>query len=311
MPTAVLERTGESGDNGQVRESSPRRRLWCALVLVLAAGCRHGPLPTTIAIGPKQELIAHARIGNASIKLQLDTGASTTSLSPTVCRRLGIPFGHTAYEPPATGGGAGGALRDVKWTLVSRFQLADEVFYMQPLAVIELDTAGGAIDGVLGMDVLGQYILDVDLGAREFALRDQRDTSFRAADLVAASYRPLVGGQIGVTVAIDGRPTTAVLDLGSNRTLANRLALEPDDHDETISAAIGADGNRAKFHAASDVRLDLGELELHAPSVWISDLPIFGTFGLADRPAVVLGTDALAGRRVVIDPFARQVYVSR
>lgn len=288
-----------------------QRHAAIAVVLGAIAGCHHTPLSTTLVMGPKRELLAHAAIDERPVMLQLDTGASHTSVSPALCRRLGLYTSLARFEAPAQGRGAGGAFSRVLWT-VARLRFAGEILHLHPMAVIELSNAGDAIDGVLGMDVLSRYVLDVDLRSRRFTLHGKDDATFRPDDLISLGYTSLPGGQIALAITIAGRPATAVLDLGANRTLANpHVALAPDDDDLIISAAIGADGHQQQFRAASDVRVALGELELSARSVWISDLPIFTTLGLADGPAVVLGTDVLADHRVVIDPFTRRVYVSR
>jgi hypothetical protein len=296
-------------------------------LLVLAVACHHPALPTTITVGPKRELLIHGIVNATPVVLQIDTGASNTSLTPAVCRRLGLHTGPVQFGAPLVGRGAGGSLAEVTWTVVQRLRFASEILHLHPVAVIDVDTADGAaavaaptralpaaasIDGLLGMDVLGRYALDVDLRARRFALHGEDDTAFRSAGFASLGYAPLPGGQIALAVTIGGRPAIAVLDLGASKTFANtRVDLTPDDPDLVITAVIGADRHPLQFRAASDVPLVLGELALRVPSVWITDLPIFHTFGIADRPAVVLGTDVLADRRIVIDPFTRRVYLSR
>jgi hypothetical protein len=43
----------------------------------------------------------------------------------------------------------------------------------------------------------------------------------------------------------------------------------------------------------------------------VADLPVFTELHLADQPAVILGMDLLGSRRLVIDPDAKRVYISR
>jgi Aspartyl protease len=285
---------------------SPRCGIAVAL-LAIAAGCAHRAEPTTLTLGPARELLVRAEVNGRPATFQLDTGASTTSFAGHGPERFRLRGGW-----PTAGHGAGGELGRVAWVQVLKLEVAGETIRGLMAAVFGLDGAHGAIDGVLGMDVLGDYALEVDLRAMRAALHRDGDASFLAADLVAADYRPLPGGQVALTVAINGRPVTAVLDLGANRTFANpHTGLVADDDETTITAAIGADRKRLTFRAASNVAIDLGPLALQARSVWITDLPIFRTFGLADRPAVVLGTDVLAGRRIVVDPFRHRVYLSR
>ena len=271
-----------------------------------AAGCAHAAQPAALTLGPQRELLIQSEVNGRPATLQLDTGASTTSFTWPGRRRLELRTGW-----PGAGHGAGGELANVMWAQVMKLEVAGETIRGLMAAVFSFDGAHGAIDGVLGMDVLGSYVLDVDLRAQRIVLLAD-GAGHVTPDLVAADYRPLPGGQIALTVAINGRPVTAVLDLGANRTFANpHTGLVADDDETTITAAIGADRKRLAFRAASNVAIGLGPLALQARSVWITDLPIFRTFGLADRPAVVLGTDVLAGRRVGIDPFAHRVYLSR
>jgi hypothetical protein len=269
---------------------------------VVVAAC-YRPQPTTITLGPKRELLVEVLVDYKRLVLQLDTGASTTSLTPAA-RYLLRP----RQTLPGVGRGAGGELKRVEYIGVRSIRLAGEVVRVAA-TVFDFETAG---DGVLGMDVLGRYVLEVDLRAHRYALHRKGSTQFLSDDLVGVDYTPLVGGQIALPVTINGRPATAVFDLGATGTFANRHAgLVPDDEHATITGAIGADRNRLTFHAASDVEIGFGELVLRSRSVWINDLPIFHTFDLAAQPAMILGTDALAGRRIVVDPFARRVYVSR
>lgn len=277
-------------------------------MLVTVAGC-FKPQPSTIRLGPNRELLVEALVNYKRLVLQLDTGASTTSLTPTARHILQLWYSLPRIGRPVVRG-AGGDLGRVEYVAVSSMRLGGTVIRRLYAAVLDRGE-GEEIDGLLGMDVLGRYVLEVDLRAHRYALH-RKIAGLLSPDLVAVAYTPLIGSQIALPIVVNGRPAIAVFDLGASRTFANRrVGLTPDDQDITITAAIGSDGNRLTFRPVSDVKIGFGELALRARSVWINDLPIFETLGLADRPAVILGTDALAGRRIIIDPFARRVYVSR
>jgi Aspartyl protease len=291
-------------DDPVLRSSPPPRAI--AAVLAIVAGCAHAPTPTKLTLGPGRELLIAAEVNGRPATFQLDTGASTTSFTGHGPERFHLRGGW-----PTAGHGAGGELGRVAWVQVLKLEVAGETIRGLMAAVLDLDRAHGAIDGVLGMDVLGSYVLEVDLRAMRAVLHGE-GASYVTPDLVAADYRPLPGGQVALAVAINGRPATAVLDLGANRTFANaHTGLVADDNETTITAAIGADRKRLTFRVASQVAIELGPVALQPRSVWINDLPIFRTFGLADQPAIVLGTDVLADRRIVIDPFRHRVYLSR
>ena len=52
---------------------------------------------------------------------------------------------------------------------------------------------------------------------------------------------------------------------------------------------------------------DRAQLLRDAP-VLVSDLPVFEVFGVADRPAVILGMDWLESARMIVDFPARKVW---
>src|ERR1043166_2363531 len=189
------------------------RRLVVALLGCIAA-CAHAPRPAKLTLGPQRELLIQAESNGEPAILEIDTGASTTSFLPGSYRRL-----HLRGGTPTAGAGAGGALAQAYWAYVVKLEIAGETLRGLGAALVPLPRAHGALDGVLGMDVLGDYALEVDLRAMRVVLHGRGDTSFLGPDLVATGYQSLPGGQVALAVTVAGRPATAGLDPGANRTL--------------------------------------------------------------------------------------------
>jgi hypothetical protein len=159
------------------------------------------------------------------------------------------------------------------------------------------------------MDVLHQLTCEIDLRDHRFSTFAKEDHSWLTAELVAVPYTPLAGGQIAIAVGMDGHAVTGILDLGANQSFANELALPArDESARLLTATVGADGHPWQFRAFGDVELLTGGIAFVAPRMLVADLPIFTELGLAKRPAVIIGADLLAGRRVVIDPVDHRVY---
>jgi hypothetical protein len=273
-----------------------------AFVVLLAACVRTPPVPITV--GPAHELLVPVVIDHHAIVLQLDTGASTTALTPAACRKLGLAID----QPFIAGNGATGPLRHVDRTVLGMTTIGS--FTIANLSAAVIDLGSGAGDGVLGMNALSVFTVEVDLAHDRFALYARGDGPWRTPDLVGVPYARLANGQIALPVDVDGRRAIAILDLGANESYANELAAPRRDESRVVHATIGADGHPWQFRGIEDVDVRIGAVSTVAPLLLVSDLPIFRDFGLATLPAVLLGTDALAGRRIVISPFDGLVYVS-
>ncbi|MEA3065856.1 MAG: hypothetical protein QOJ27_2308, partial [Sphingomonadales bacterium] len=76
---------------------------------------------------------------------------------------------------------------------------------------------------------------------------------------------------------------------------------------ETVTA-IGVTGTSVELHIARIDELRLGSVTLSNVPIAFADVPPFEVFGIADGPALLLGTDLLGTfRRVSLDFRARKV----
>ena len=180
-----------------------------ALGLIVLAACAQGPRSVPITIGPAHELIVPVVVNGEALMLQLDTGASTTTIAPAVRTRLKLPpLGHMH------GTGAGGRIGDhIERTFFDTTEIGEVPIYRVLAVVLDLGTGS---DGLLGMDALKQVVSEIDLANHRFSIYSDR--SWLTSDLVAVPYKSLVGGQIAIAIAIEGHVATAILDLGANQS---------------------------------------------------------------------------------------------
>jgi hypothetical protein len=115
---------------------------------------------------------------------------------------------------------------------------------------------------------------------------------------------------VPVTIGLVG--ATAVIDTGARKTrinwaLGRLLGLDPArlSKGDTIQGATNKPIETGSTRIA-DVRL--GERRLPDAPVLVADLPVFEAFGVADRPAIILGLDWLEQTRMVIDFPAQKVW---
>ena len=181
------------------------------------------------------------------------------------------------------------------------------------LTAIRLDRRadGVPLAGIVGIDLFGDGIVDFNFPARRLALLP---TGKPPVGLASKPMRaiPTVGGLLTVPVRIGTARAVAVIDTGARKTrinwaLGRLLGIDP----ATVAKGDVIQGatNVAVDTGAATVRnVLLGKRRLAAAPVLIADLPVFDAFGVADRPAIILGLDWLTNTRLVVDFPARLVW---
>lgn len=120
-------------------------------------------------------------------------------------------------------------------------------------------------------------------------------------------------GQLILTeVEVNGRPIEAVIDTGTEITIANsalrdQLLRRQPDEDSTIKIA-GVTGVEADLQFAKLAEIRIGPVIVQNVAIAFADVPSFEVFGLSEKPALLLGTDLMEQfRKVQLDFHARKV----
>ena len=119
-------------------------------------------------------------------------------------------------------------------------------------------------------------------------------------------------GHLIVTSAkANGVPLTVVLDTGSEMTLGNaalraRLEARRKLNNPEIIEMTSVTGQKLVGEAFYLKRVDLGEVTLRNLVIMFSDAPIFSSLNLEDRPAVLLGMNAMRAFEQFSIDFARK-----
>ena len=182
-----------------------------------------------------------------------------------------------------------------------------------PIEAVRLDPRadGVPLAGIVGLDLFGDRTVDFDFPRRTLSLLEPGE---RPAGLTGPGFTaaPTTGDLLTIPVRIGRTEAVAVIDTGARKTrinwkLGRALGLDPaglakgDTIQGATNAAIDTGATRVR-----DVRLGLRALS-EVP-VLVADLPVFDAFGVADRPAIILGLDWLDQTRMVIDFPARLVW---
>lgn len=179
-----------------------------------------------------------------------------------------------------------------------------------PLTAVKLDLRadGVRLAGIVGLDLFGDRTIDFNLSAKRLALLapGKHPDGLKSA---AVKATPTVGNLLTIPVMIGAVQAVAVIDTGArktriNWTLGRLLGIDPAGlaKGDTIQGATNMEIETSATRIA-DVRL--GGRRLADAPVLVADLPVFDAFGVADRPAIILGLDWLEKTRMVIDFPAR------
>ena len=167
--------------------------------------------------------------------------------------------------------------------------------------------------GLLGIDALVDQRLRFDYDTRTVTIEDSRRREALTGDEIVVTARRRRGQLILTQAGVDGINLFAVIDSGSEMTMGNR-ALEARlfgrrgaPHPQPI-VLTSVTGQTLTAMLAVLPELTIGRITLRDVPVAFADAAPFALFGLADQPALLLGSDVLQTfRRVSLDFRARRV----
>ena len=263
------------------------------------AECRMGH-STDLALHEQNgDLLTTAILNGVPTTLALDTGAESTVLTRSAADRLKLSLKGLSVRAEGVGGSRG-----MYGFYADTFQIGTLSGRNLPLGASGMKLSDGPIqvDGLLGVDFLGAYDVDLDLPDHKAGLfrvlagcstpRAALQQPLYIADMVAASdpgdFRPRV------RVTIDGKTLMAVIDSGAQNTVifrraAHRLGLNLDDlaaDPHYLSSGIGPRAVTTIRHVVAPITI--GEITLSHMPVSIADQARLG------NDDMLLGVDFLS-----------------
>jgi hypothetical protein len=242
--------------------------------------------------------------GRGPYNFVVDSGADTSVVGLRIARDLQLPLGTPAILNSMT------ARNIVDRVKVDELTLGPSTIRNLQLPALRETDLGG--DGMIGIDALVEQRLMMDFEKRLIKVEDaRRPEKPRPGDIVVIARRQR--GQLILThVRAAGLPLDAVIDTGTEITIGNlalrdRLLRKNREKFVTIPVT-GVTGAKVDLQVAKIGELQLGPVILRDVPMAFADVPPFKMFGLADEPALLLGTDILETfRRVSLDFRARKV----
>ena len=259
--------------------------------------------PTQVASGKD----AFARItvpvminGQGPFDFMVDTGANRSCISTTLAARLDLPEGGKVVVNTIIG------RRTRQSVLVDRLQVGNRA--QRRVKVPVLPFVGTNIEGLLAVDWLRGQRLVLNMAEKHVAITaSRRDVSGQKSVVVPARKQ---AGQLTIIDADMGaKPISCMIDSGAqlsigNPTLRKMLAPRVEQKLEKVTM-VSVTGETFAGDMLYLPFLRVGGVQLGNVPVVFADLSIFGLWGLADKPALVLGMDLMAEFSVVSLDFGR------
>lgn len=287
--------------------------LALVLLLPLLAACGN----TACGLTPVAELPLHAENRQALVDIEingqparmlLDTGAGHSVLTRAAAMRLGLRM------RPGTiiaSQGVGGISRDFAVTAtglrLGALALPDRLTAVVPG---RLGTPGGTTsDGLLGMDILRDYDLDLDFARQHLTLYRGPacpDTPLPMPGPATVVETALTAqGHLVMRAALDGRPVLAMLDTGSQHSVVTTraAALSPEAlADDPKVKLFGVGPGSAAAHLHRFASITIGRETIPAPLLIVLD-------STPPDYDMVVGMDYLSGRRLWISAATGKIFL--
>lgn len=242
--------------------------------------------------------------GRGPYQFLVDTGSERTVISRELANQLRLTSGRSAILHSVMGA------NDVSTVHIPDLKVSGNIISVNDAPALGASNIGA--DGMLGIDSLRSQRVLFDFKTMTMSITPSNQPVERLdGDTIVVRARSRNGRLIFTQAKIDGRKVTVIVDTGSQVSIAN-LALQRAlakrgqgflPQSVTIESVTG---EQMSAHVTRVPLLELGGVQLKDLSVAFADAHIFRQLGLDDRPALLLGMNAMrAFDRISID-FAQK-----
>jgi predicted aspartyl protease len=244
--------------------------------------------------------------GSGPYLFLVDTGSERTVISRQLAQRLQLETGKQAILHSVVG------RSDVDTVFIPHLKVSNNVISVVDAPALEASNIGA--DGMLGIDSLRSQRVLFDFKAKTMSITPSNKPLERLdGDTIVVRARARHGRLIFSDAKIDGQRVTVIVDTGSQVTIGN-LALQRSlmkrrlwnvPNSVTIESVTG---EKLSARVANLEQLELGGLRLDDLAVAFADAHIFKQLDLKNKPALLLGMNAMrAFDRISIDFQSKKV----
>ena len=241
--------------------------------------------------------------GKGPYRFLVDTGADRTAVSTAIAAELGLLSGPMATLHSVTG------ISAVRTASVPQLELTHNRVRSVEAPLLERVHMGA--DGILGVDSLRSQRVLFNFKTRLISIVPSAREEREEAGTIVVRGKLRRGHLIVTSARANQVPVTVVLDTGSEITMGNaalraRLEAKRRLGPGTAVEMTSVTGEKLVGQAFRLNRVEIGDVVLKDLVVLFSSAPIFRSLSLEDRPAVLLGMNAMQAFDKVSIDFARK-----
>jgi predicted aspartyl protease len=248
--------------------------------------------------------------GRGPYQFIVDTGAERTVISRELASQLELGLGMKARLHSMT------EVSQIQTVLITALEVGGKS--VRDINAPALERRNIGAEGILGVDSLQSKRVSFDFARQQMTVTPskKRERSW-PSDTIVVTARNRFGYLVLIDASIDGQKVWVILDTGAQTTVANsalRRKLERRDRIGTTwpIEMLSVTGGRLTADQSVVKEIKLGGITIRNLPVAFADVHPFRKLDLMDRPAVLLGMDALRlFERVSVDFANREVRLLR
>ena len=244
--------------------------------------------------------------GRGPYRFVVDTGAERTVISRELAQTLGLDAGGGITLASVS------QVTRVPSVLIPELEVGRRTLPTIHAPALAQRNLGA--EGMLGVDSLRSQRVIFDFARRELTLSSSHIEDDRSPPgEIVVRGRTRLGRMVLTNATIDGQRVTVIVDTGSQVTIGNpalrrQLARRNRLGEMRLLSLTGVTGDQVIAEYTVVNRLRMGGVYMESLPIAFSDVQLFRHLGVGNRPAILLGMDALrAFDRVSIDFANRRV----
>jgi predicted aspartyl protease len=244
--------------------------------------------------------------GKGPYQFLVDTGSERTVISRELARQLRLASGRAATVLSVMG------VNSVDTVHIPHLKVSTKVISVADAPALGASNIGA--DGMLGTDSLGSQRVLFDFKAKTMSITpSSRPLERMDGDTIVVRARSRNGRLIFTQAKIHGKKVTVIVDTGSQVTIANmamQRMLAKRGHQPLPESIMieSVTGEKMDARVTSVPEVELGGFKMRNLSVAFVDAHVFRELDLDDKPALLLGMNAMrAFDRISIDFAAKKV----
>jgi len=244
--------------------------------------------------------------GEGPYRFLVDTGSERTVISQELASRLRLQRGRSTLLHSVLGS------KNINTVHIPNLRVSRQVMSVADAPALVAADIGA--DGMLGVDSLQSQRVLFDFKANTMSITPAAEPVAKMdGSTIVVRAKSRNGRLIFTQAKVEGRKVTVIIDTGSQVTIGNpamrAMLAKRGLLDASMPIHISSvTGEKMEAQVAKLKELQIGGIEIEDLAIAYADAHIFRQMGLDDRPALLLGMNAMkAFDRVSIDFAARKV----